>query len=127
MIIMNTEQQVIHQHRQWLDMETTHYRQAHECELLAQAALQGYANVKTQAAGVKVGAVYECDSHYGQVTGVYAKLDSNRDNRPRIDVYIETRGVDANGNPLGGGVCQLLEAWDATGYTCTDIQGAPIE
>ena len=140
MIITTTEHGVLDQHDRWIEKRTEYTRQARECNHLALATLQGYANVKAHGANVRIGAVYKAvdsyyqetgvykavDSYY-QVTGVFAQIDSDRNGVRRIDVYVEMRAVDGNGNRQCGISCELLTRWHEYGYALTEIVGAPLE
>lgn len=129
-MISSTPQETIAQWRQWCTLALAHTRQAQECNQLAQAALQGYATVKGQAAGVVVGAVYgEDDRVFWQVTNLSAQIDSGEDGRQRIVVFVQLCAVDGQGRPIVPGVEVelLLDKWDSTRYRATDIVGDPIE
>lgn len=132
MIVTSTEQGVIDQYDRWIERRNEYSRTARECNHLALATLQGYANVKAQGANVCVGAVYKTDDGYWQVTGVYAQIYQDRLAR-HINVYVDMRLVDGAGNPLrgsGGGssaCAELLVVWETVGYALTEIVGAPWE
>ncbi len=131
MIITTTEQGVLDQYDRWIEQRNEYSRQARECNHLALATLQGYANVKAHGANVRVGAVYKAADGYYQVTGVFAHLDSDRNCVRRINVYVEMRLVDGAGNPLRGGnssaCAEFLVVWETMGYALTEIVGAPLE
>ena len=130
MIVAATEPETIDQWRQWEDRALTHSRQAKECRQLAQAMLQGYANVKALAAGVVVGAVYrDNDQRHWQVTNVCPQIDSDEDGRQRIVVCVQIRAVDVHGLPVASGctIALPLEQWDSTGYRATGTVGDPVE
>mgnify|MGYP001167100805 CR=1 FL=1 len=129
MIVTSTEQGVIDQYDRWIERRNEYSRTARECNHLALATLQGYANVKASGANIAVGDVYKCIDSYWQVLDVGAQIDADRNGVRRIDVYVSMRGVDGAGNPhRGGGVCsELLATWQAQGYALTEIVGAPWE
>ena len=127
MIITTTEQGVLDQYDRWIEQRTEYARQARECNHLALATLQGYANVKAHGANVRIGSVYKAADGYYQVTGVFGQIDTDRNGVRRIDVYVEMRGVDGDGNPQSGVSSELLAAWQAYGYVPTEIVGAPLE
>ena len=129
MIITTTEQGVLDQYDRWIEQRNEYSRQARECNHLALATLQGYANVKAHSANVRVGAIYKATDGYWQVLDVGAQIDTDRANVRRIDVYVQMRVVDGAGNPYhGGGTCsELLATWQAQGYALTEIVGAPWE
>lgn len=127
MIITSTEQGVLDQHDRWIEQHMEYVRQARECNHMAMATLQGYANVKASGANVRIGSVYDAADGYYQVTGVFAQIDSDCNGVRHIDVYVAMRGVDGDGNPQCGVSCELLATWQAQGYALTEIVGAPWE
>lgn len=126
MIVTGSEQETIDQWRRWGDLAVAHRRQAQECSHLAVATLQGYANVKAQAAGALPGRIYRAaDSALWQVTGVFSEINPNGGSR--IDTFVELHAVEPGGRRVGAVTPIPLETWIAVSYALTAIQGDPLE
>lgn len=131
-MIMTSEQETIAQAQRWANLANEHKRAIYECNAMADATLQGYAIMRAFAVGVKVATVYrEQSGALWQVTGVFARIDSDASGAERINTFAGLRGVEAHTqlcriDAYVGTTVIALDKWHDAGLTPTELV-CPLE